>query len=547
MGILKIFQKNNEADKSQLNAAGASISAAKSTSNMQGTQPGSRIGAVIERMYRLVVSADLDRNSCYIECGQPQFGETLLPKKGTYDAFEKALKACLTKEDQKAFEESFGREALIDTFSQGKGFVSELMTIEGLPIEIRAERIPEKDENSKRVRCCLFLRYATSLTDDGQSDRKRQLSQTSNLTDEDKLISAMFTGCYEINRDKNLIVGYQMEKGRFVRSVERTEFKMTVESYIRNGTIHKDSANAYRRIYEAGYLNRVTSAGSYAMEVCLRRPGTTGYRWYEDVIFPVGKIFRVYRRDIDNIKKSQGSELQAVESEKYFNYNRSMLRTVASLVEFRNAESGDHLTHVNEITRILLEDIAERSPQYGLTKPLIRLYTEASTMHDIGKVTISDSILNKPGKLTPEEREEMKKHTTNGALIIDRMEGDSKEPLYDLCRDIALHHHERWDGKGYPEGLEGDAISIGAQAVSIADAFDALSSRRAYKEPVSCDESYRMIAEGKCGAFNPRLLESLKKCLPTIRKFYEVDDTDEDSNSMDFTDMDTSTAENGEK
>jgi putative two-component system response regulator len=143
-------------------------------------------------------------------------------------------------------------------------------------------------------------------------------------------------------------------------------------------------------------------------------------------------------------------------------------------------------------------------------------------MHDIAR-SRTDYILNKPAKLTPEEHEQMKMHTVNGAIIVDRMDLPGQAELKACIRDVALHHHERFDGTGYPDHLAGDDIAIGVQVVSLADVYDALVSERCYKEGFEQDLAVNMILDGECGVFNPLLLESFKACVPSYRKIYEAD------------------------
>ena len=205
----------------------------------------------------------------------------------------------------------------------------------------------------------------------------------------------------------------------------------------------------------------------------------------------------------------------------YAEYNASVLDTMASLVEFRNIENGLHISRVRRLTELLLTDIATRFPEYNLTKNVIDLYTQASTIHDIGKVTIPDSVLNKAGRFTPEEREIMQTHTVKGEQIVERLHMSGLEELKKTCCDVVRHHHERFDGGGYPDHLVGDKISIGVQAVSLADVYDALVSVRCYKDAFSADEALRMILSGECGAFNPHVLESLQAVEPRMRELYE--------------------------
>ncbi len=190
--------------------------------------------------------------------------------------------------------------------------------------------------------------------------------------------------------------------------------------------------------------------------------------------------------------------------------NNSMMVTMLShIVEFRNGESGMHVLHINTITEMLLRELMHRSNKYKINKNDIGVICTASSMHDIGKITIPDEILNKPGKLTPEEFEIMKSHSINGAQMLNVVPVGSDEPLVKYAYEICRWHHERFDGKGYPDGLKGDEIPISAQIVSIADVYDALTSERCYKPPFSHEKAIEMIHNNECGVFNPLLIECL--------------------------------------
>ena len=145
----------------------------------------------------------------------------------------------------------------------------------------------------------------------------------------------------------------------------------------------------------------------------------------------------------------------------------------------------------------------------------------AAIMHDVGKIAIPDAILNKPGRLTPEEFQVMKTHTVQGEKLLETIPQLRESGAYEYACDIARHHHERWDGRGYPDGLKGDEISVWAQVVSLADVYDALTSKRVYKNAFSAEKALEMIQNGECGVFNPRLLSCFLEAEPEIRKMYE--------------------------
>lgn len=192
------------------------------------------------------------------------------------------------------------------------------------------------------------------------------------------------------------------------------------------------------------------------------------------------------------------------------NKNNSLLVTVLShIVEFRNGESGMHVLHINTITNLLMHALMKRTQTYKHLEEDIDIISTASSMHDIGKITIPDEILNKPGRFTPDEFAIMKQHSMNGAMILSKVSFGKDEPLMKYAYQICRWHHERWDGRGYPDGLKGDDIPISAQIVSLADVYDALTSDRCYKKAYSHDSALQMIRNNECGVFNPILLQCL--------------------------------------
>ena len=190
--------------------------------------------------------------------------------------------------------------------------------------------------------------------------------------------------------------------------------------------------------------------------------------------------------------------------------NDFLINALSSVVEFRSMESGEHIKRVKMFTKIILKYWQALHPEYKFTNEQIDLMVNASALHDIGKIAIPDKILKKPGKLTDEEYEEMKKHTIYGCEILENFKQEENE-FYRYCYDICRYHHERYDGNGYPDGLKGDDIPIWAQVVSIVDVYDALVSRRVYKDNFTIDDAINMINNGECGIFSPKLLECLDK------------------------------------
>ena len=247
-----------------------------------------------------------------------------------------------------------------------------------------------------------------------------------------------------------------------------------------------DSDAAIRRSYELGasdYVNRPFDA-----RIVYRRVTNTI------------KLYAKQRRLVQMVS----DQIRAREN------NTDMLVGVLShIVEFRNGESGAHVRHIRIITELLLHRLLEISSQYPITAEQQDNIPLASALHDIGKIGIDEKILNKPGKLTPEEFEVVKTHSMLGAEMLHQLENFNEQPLLQTAYEIARWHHERWDGRGYPDGLKGDAIPISAQLVALADVYDALTSERCYKKAFSHEKAVQMILNGECGAFNPLLLQCL--------------------------------------
>lgn len=257
----------------------------------------------------------------------------------------------------------------------------------------------------------------------------------------------------------------------------------------------EDSTETVRRAYERGvsdYINRPFDAG-----VVHRR------------VYNTIKLYAKQRRLIALITN------QVYEKEKN---NRMMVGILSQIVEFRNGESGSHVLNINIFTGMLLESLVQHTDKYDLSWSERLLITTASALHDIGKIGIDDKILNKPGRLTDEEFKIMQNHTIIGASILENMGSYQDEELMKVAYQICRWHHERYDGKGYPDGLKGDEIPISAQVVSLADVYDALVSERVYKKAYSHEKAIEMITNGECGCFNPILLECLLDIQDRIKR-----------------------------
>ena len=248
----------------------------------------------------------------------------------------------------------------------------------------------------------------------------------------------------------------------------------------------EDSDATIRRSYELGasdYVNRPFDA-----RIVYRRVTNTI------------KLYAKQRRLVQMVSE----QIRARE-----NNTDTLVGVLSHIVEFRNGESGAHVRHIRIITELLLRRLLEISSRYSITAEQQDMIPLASALHDIGKIGIDEKVLNKPGRLTPEEFEVMKTHSMLGAQMLHDLDNFAEQPLLQTAYEIARWHHERWDGRGYPDGLKGDEIPISAQLVSLADVYDALTSERCYKKAFSHEKAVQMILNGECGAFNPLLLQCL--------------------------------------
>lgn len=255
-----------------------------------------------------------------------------------------------------------------------------------------------------------------------------------------------------------------------------------------------DEDSAIRRCYELGisdYVRRPFSAD------------VVGKRVYN--------IVRLYQRQ-RNLQREIREQVEEREKN-----SRVVTSIISHVVENRNGESGPHVIHVEQITEIILNRLTELTDMYKLSKEDKKQISLASALHDIGKIVIDEKILNKPGKLTEEEYEIMKTHTTIGAIMIHQVKMEEDDTLIQFAYEICRWHHEKWDGRGYPDGLKGNYIPISAQVVSIADVYDALVSERVYKKAYSHEKAIEMIINGECGEFNPLLIQCLKDCSDRIQ------------------------------
>lgn len=237
------------------------------------------------------------------------------------------------------------------------------------------------------------------------------------------------------------------------------------------------------------------------------------------VLKRVQNIVELYNHK-HRLEKILSDQLQKLEDQarRLKSANDFVIDTLSTVVEFRNGESGTHIRRIRSVTRTLLEELAHTDESYRLSATAIETIASASALHDLGKIAIPDAVLMKPGKLTQEEFEIMKTHTIRGCELLEALNYDDEDDFYRYSYDICRHHHERWDGNGYPDGLRGNEISIWAQVVALADVYDALTSERVYKPAYSHEQAVAMICEGECGAFNPVLIECFQQSAESLKR-----------------------------
>ncbi len=228
-----------------------------------------------------------------------------------------------------------------------------------------------------------------------------------------------------------------------------------------------------------------------------------------DIVYRrVKNVVDLYSHKRDMLRElAKQKEMLEKQAERLRQANQFVIDALSTTVEFRDQESGEHIMRIRILVDTLLHAL---QGEYPISNEEIEMISNASAMHDIGKIAIPDSILLKPGPLTKEEFDIMKQHTVKGCKILSRLDYMQDKKYYSYCYEICRHHHERWDGRGYPDGLKGDEISIWAQATAVADVYDALTSKRVYKDAYTHEEAVKMILNGECGAFNPKLMEAFQ-------------------------------------
>ncbi len=280
----------------------------------------------------------------------------------------------------------------------------------------------------------------------------------------------------------------------------------------------EDTPELERKGYEYGIVSYVKKP--YQPEV-VKQVVHNAIGWFK---YKMQLELMVKKQNI-NIQK-QNSVLRQ-QTKKLNHVNEILIDSLSNIVEFRNMESKQHIKRIREYSLCLGQSVMKLYPEYELTAEKLVQIGWASSLHDIGKIAIPDSIILKPAKLTQDEFELIKSHTTKGAEIIQQRVRLNDRAIFEYAYDIARHHHEKYDGKGYPDGLKGDEISIAAQIVSLSDVYDALTSKRVYKVAYDSDRAYQMILNGHSGTFSPKLLKAFTEVKPrfeSILSMYQDED-----------------------
>lgn len=272
-----------------------------------------------------------------------------------------------------------------------------------------------------------------------------------------------------------------------------------------------DSLEFKKKGYEYGIVSYIEKP--YQAEI-VKQIVSNAVSWFQYKM----QLEIVVKKQSDSIKKQ--NDILRQQAEKLGQLTEILVNSLSNIVEFRNLESKQHIKRVREFTLCLGRTIMKLYPEYNLTEEKLVQIGWASSLHDIGKIAIPDSIILKSSKLTPDEFELIKSHTTKGEEIISQAIHLNDKAVYDYACDIARHHHEKYDGHGYPDGLKGDEISIAAQIVSLVDVYDALTSKRVYKAAYTTERAYQMIINGNSGTFSPKLLTAFAEARPEFEKLH---------------------------
>ena len=403
--------------------------------------------------------------------------------------------------------------------------------------------------NDKRVRH-VFIRADSTMYENKNLYHKILPSIRSGDIRKDKLLAELSTdldGIFYVNLDTDEVIYARMkgiydsiptshlEKDKEGMNARAVSFANLVvceedqERYI--SFMHKETLlPALMENPKQSVIYKARSAGGdtmyYQTTVKLSSTERDG-RWAIIDVRNVDAIVRqeeAAQKNLEHMVAERTEQLTA-SNEKLNRLNETMIETVGSIIEARNVSSGKHVRRVRDLTAILARQVMEDCPRYGITENDILLISSASPLHDVGKIMMPDSILLKPDTLTKEEFEIMKTHSEKGCDVLGMVPSEFDNEYLRVGAEICRYHHEKYDGKGYPNGLKGDEIPISAQIVSICDCYDALVSERPYKPAYSREKAYGMICSGECGAFSEELLTCFAKCREEFEKQYQQEET----------------------
>ena len=373
--------------------------------------------------------------------------------------------------------------------------------------------------------------------------RRMELRESKQFTD---LLINTYDGVYRVDLKHDTVSAFRQSEKRAKKSQNISQYSEFIKKYIDEFIVEDDRPTAHKLLNIGSLREKLPAGGTSELIIREGEPERFQFVKIHVVKDGYGFIAALSISDVDSIireERRQQKELaeardkasrQTVILEKTVfertseireknrqlsRMNDEIVELMGGIVEYRNQESGEHIRRVKGFSRILAEEVMKLCPEYNLTPNEINLISSASALHDIGKITVPDAVLLKPGKLTKEEFEIIKTHSANGALILKEQAPRSWSSEYlKMSLQIAGCHHEKWDGSGYPDGLKGDDIPISAQIVSVADCYDALTTKRVYKDAYTPDTAYEMISGGRCGAFSPKLMQCFFNCRGKFKK-----------------------------
>lgn len=437
-----------------------------------------------------------------------------------HNRLEKMYETIVHPSDRKRFYNETRRQVIIDNMLSGSAYYVEFRTfINGQVGNYQMKFISDIDENG------IARGFTVGLHNIDKENNRTRLDKKN--TDIIGILSNEYTAVYYIDA-KTGFYDIVFQLGHVKKSVngmlsQHTNYVDAFLNYVEM-MVHPDDKKMMRREVTL-ITEHLKTAKSYKVEFRRNYSGKylytemkcvkSGNAEDELTSFVVGfaendaEYRAVYEQQqlLETAVLERSSELQ--ERNLALNrVNEEIIELLGNVTEARDADSGMHIRRVKGITNIIAKQIMKDWPEYAITNDMIELLTSASALHDIGKIMIPDAILFKPGKLTPEEFEIMKTHCEKGCDILRMAPIDWSEDYKKVSYDVIRYHHEKYDGRGYPLGLKGDEIPITAQIVSIADCFDALTTKRVYKDAIGREEAFNMILNGDCGAFSDKIISS---------------------------------------